>query len=262
MNTQSNIKHLFAIIAIIGLQVSAAYAAREHTGRYRQDRARAIHSGFLMNTSERTTIGVEFTRHPEAGPRRGREWNAPTGRIKEYDLPVDRFDSGGLTDAFYTKLTRISAGLQVRPEDLLAVMYCESGLRASARNPRSGAAGLIQFLPGTLASIGFSGGADEFCLLTETEQLTWVEQFLSRYQRYGLDSAARIYQAVFMPGTLRDGSVVLLDSRIDPVRYQRNGVLDLDHDGVITVSDLAEFVARKCRKPAYQTSLRHLQQTQ
>jgi len=201
----------------------------------------------------RAGTGGEIERRPVFRSRRG---DVNDERAGQFD------GEGGLTDAFYEKLVRISANLQIHPEDILAVMYCESGLKASARNPGSNAVGLIQFIPATLTYIGFNGTADDFCRLGETEQLTWVERYLSMYQQYGLEDVGRVYQAVFMPASMRDASEILVDSLMDPAKYRRNVVLDSNGDGIITVSDLVEFINRKCSKSAYRSWLSQLRQVE
>ncbi len=213
-------------------------------------RQHSIQATGLGCGQEQSADKGEIRRHPVGRPHRRKASKYPAGLCDE---------EAGITEAFNTKLVQISANLHLNPEDLLAVMYCESGLKGSARNPYSNAVGLIQFLPGTLASIGFRGTTDDFCSLSETEQLTGVERYLSKYQRYGLDDAGRIFQAVFMPGSLRSGNEILVDSRTDPAAYRRNSVLDIDRDGLITVFDLAEFANIKCRKPAYRYWLHQLQ---
>ena len=133
--------------------------------------------------------------------------------------------------------------LRSDPLDMLAVMNSESDVMARAQNRRSGAAGLIQLLPSTLRGVDWDHGPDAFCALRATDQLPYVERHLAAYATHGLGSAARIYQAVFLPATMLLGSMpgTVLTTRGCPA-YDRNQGLDLDGDGAITLGDLAERV--------------------
>ena len=55
-----------------------------------------------------------------------------------------------------SKIEDISARLNCKPEDLMAVINAESGFNPKARNKRSGATGLIQFMPRTARGLGTS----------------------------------------------------------------------------------------------------------
>ena len=122
-------------------------------------------------------------------------------------------------------------------------MMRESRVDPQARNPNSGAVGLIQFLPSTLARLGWAGTPDDFRALSAEEQLPWVKKFLLPSTRYGLGDAARVYQAIFMPASLRLGAgpqTALIDSKgVYADRYQPNRPLDIDGDGRITICEAA-----------------------
>jgi hypothetical protein len=153
-----------------------------------------------------------------------------------------------LHDDFFPALDAMCTRLRSDPLDTLAVMNAESDVMACARNARSGAAGLIQFLPSTLAGVGWDRGPDAFCALRATDQLPYVERHLAPYASHGLGSPGRVYQAVFLPATMPLGSTPgTVLTRLGSPAYERNQGLDLDGDGAITLGDLAERVRLRQR---------------
>jgi len=181
---------------------------------------------------------------------------AATGRREKSSPAATGDQADGISDSFLLRAVEASRSLGCRPADLLAVMMRESSLRADAWNRSSNAVGLIQFLPSTLARLGWNGTPEEFRSLRAEEQLPWVERFLRPSSQYGLDTAGRVYQAVFMPSSLRiagSGDTVLVDSHgVNGDRYQRNRGLDIDGDGRITVGELQQAVERCCTSGAWQ----------
>ncbi len=172
-------------------------------------------------------------------------------------------ETDGLSNTFLHGAIEVSHRLGCNPRDLLAVMMRESHINAHAQNRFSSATGLIQFLPSTLTHLGWPGSAESFRELSAEEQLPWVEKFLMPSSHYGLGTAARVYQAVFMPASLRLGAsadTALIDRRgICADRYQRNRPLDIDGDGRITVRELQQAIDRCCQSPAWQEVERRFQ---
>jgi len=60
-----------------------------------------------------------------------------------------KFYSGPVNGDYQTLIRRACAKYGCNPSQLIRVMYCESGGRANAKNPRSNASGLFQFMPRT-----------------------------------------------------------------------------------------------------------------
>jgi hypothetical protein len=157
--------------------------------------------------------------------------------------PTPRPSGGtGLTDAFFQELKAISARLGSDPGDLLAVMVSESNVDPKAQNPHGKATGLIQFMPQTLKGLGWTAGPDEFRTLSAEQQLPYVEKYY-RPHRGKLTSAGRLYQATFLPATLKnstESTVIAAPGGPNAKAYAANKGLDTNKDGVITVSDLTE----------------------
>lgn len=146
-----------------------------------------------------------------------------------------------LTDEFFRKLKQTCSRLGCTPEDLLGVMESESGVKPSAQNPNGKATGLIQFMPDTLAGLGWRGGPDEFKTLGAEQQLSFVEKYFSPHISQGLTSAGRLYQATFLPATLpgsEESTVIAAPEGPNASAYKANQLLDTNRDGKITVRDL------------------------
>src|SRR5579885_3389118 len=99
-----------------------------------------------------------------------------------------------LGSKFWDKLSQISSSVNMNPEDLLAVMYYESGLDPAAHNKNGNASGLIQFMPDTLKGMGFQGDHQDFRALDANKQLDWVADYVSSKAKFnggGFKSAAQ-----------------------------------------------------------------------
>jgi hypothetical protein len=175
-----------------------------------------------------------------------------------------------LQDAFFARWIAACKRLDVDPIDLVRVAYSESGLRASAHNPHGHASGLIQFMPATLESLGWTRGHDAFRTLAPEDQVHYVEAYFRAWaHRRGvagypipqLVTDAHCYVATFLPGRL-SGVVAAgegwrdypLCAALGPLAwaYTANKVLDRDGDGVITAGDLARHIEVQCRGARYE----------
>jgi soluble lytic murein transglycosylase-like protein len=119
-------------------------------------------------------------------------------------------------------------------------MWRESRLLPDIDNPTTGATGLIQFMPETAKNLGTTTSALK--KMSRAEQMKYVEKY---FDSVGLPKGANlgeIYSYVFLPGVAKKSSNGILASRNDPATakyYNSNQGLDVNRDGIITVSDLA-----------------------
>lgn len=143
-----------------------------------------------------------------------------------------------LSDAFYSKTTAISQRLGCDPNDLMAVMYSESGLKSTAGNKNGGATGLIQFLPSTAKSLGTTTSA--LRNMSAEQQLSYVEKCIAGTKKMaGFKSGDKLdtgtlYSLVFLPAFAKREVLTSKGSKY----YAANAGLDTNHDGQITKSDL------------------------
>jgi hypothetical protein len=170
--------------------------------------------------------------------------------------------TGDLSDQFFDDLIDLCGRLQCDPLYLLGVMVAESNVTASARNPISNASGLIQFLPSTLTHLGWTGTPDAFRHLNADQQLRYVEAYFQPYVHFGLNSAARVYQAVFLPSSLPLGSgigtIIAQKGGVNAAVYERNRGLDSNFDGRITVGELQQAIERKLTSARWQEIVQRL----
>ena len=151
--------------------------------------------------------------------------------------------------AFTSGVSGVAARLGISSNDLLAVMNFESGLNPAARNGKSGATGLIQFLSGTAAELGTSTSA--LSRMSAAEQLPYVEAYLRRHGVQPGMGLEQLYMSV-LRGNPATGELWRRGSQA----YSQNAGLDTDGNGIITS---AEAVARV--RAAWQRDLPRIQQT-
>lgn len=143
---------------------------------------------------------------------------------------------------FRRKAVAVAHRLGLDPSVLMAVMAFETGRQFSSAtvNRRSGATGLIQFMPKTAASLGTSTKA--LAAMSEVRQLDYVEKYLKPYAGRMTDLPSA-YMAVLWPAAVgKPLSHVLFAA--PSTAYEQNKGLDTDKDGKITKAEAAAKVQR------------------
>ncbi len=168
-----------------------------------------------------------------------------------------------IDDLFFPKLRQVARDLGAHPVSMLAVMFSESGCRATAHNdnPKSlpperrwNASGLIQFMPPILRGLGWAHGHEAFRRLTATDQLYWVQRYYSPHRGY-LGSIGGLYVATFLPALIKHAGdpdfVLTAKNGPLPWAYSPNAAFDSNRDSSITVSELEQAVVRNCKGPRW-----------
>jgi hypothetical protein len=150
-----------------------------------------------------------------------------------YELHIPQ----GIRASFTQKVAAISGQLGIDPDWLMAVMWQESRLRPEARNPVSGATGLIQFMPATAASLGTS--VDALAQMSAIDQLDYVYRYYLPYAGK-LHSFADAYFAVFFPAAIGKPATWVLESgSLTAAKIaQQNSLYDVNRDGRLTVAEV------------------------
>ena len=162
-----------------------------------------------------------------------------------------------LSDRFFADLARMGQRRNTDPAHYLVVWCSESDLTPTAVNS-IGARGLNQMTPDTLRGLG---APEDFEKLAAEDQLPWIERLIAAREHYNggpFESAARYYHSNFFPLTMARGNapstVVVAGDAEDPrerAAYAGNKGLDADHDGRITLADLAAVLehvrATRCK---------------
>jgi hypothetical protein len=164
---------------------------------------------------------------------------------------------------FFLGLEDVAAELGAKASDMLAVMFSESGCRADAHNDnpkhlpperRWNASGLIQFMPATLAGLGWTKGHAAFRQLSATQQLPYVRRYYLPYRGH-LGSIGGLYVATFLPALIAHAgdSAFVLTAKSGPLgwAYAPNAAFDANGDLAITVGELEDAVRRNCRGPRW-----------
>lgn len=185
-----------------------------------------------------------------------------------------------LSDSFFLRWLAMCQRLEVSPLNPLRVAYSESGCSARAHNPGGNAVGLVQFMPQTLANLGWHAGWEAFAALPAEDQVPYVEAYFRPYaHRIGLGgqgiaqltSDAHCYVATFLPACLPSvvaagdaAEHVVLCGAVGPLSwaYRDNKVLDADGDGLITVGDLGAHLAKQCKGARYDAIAQRLADAQ
>jgi hypothetical protein len=179
---------------------------------------------------------------------------------------------------FFQKLTSIAGDLGMNPRDLLLTMWMESGVDpANPAGGASGARGLIQFMPDTLRSMKVpEHDIATFRSKSGIEQLDYVKKFIQSMQNAHNDgkpfgSATKYYCCNFYPATMyrwkgenvqQNLNVIVVNKNAnnenEKIAYKANQILDVDHDGIITVGDIARMLASKANDSGFQNLLDQL----
>ncbi|NMC63865.1 MAG: lytic transglycosylase domain-containing protein [SAR324 cluster bacterium] len=146
------------------------------------------------------------------------------------------FDKSGLDSQFTTAVSNMASRLGTNPDWILKVMAFETGgsFSTSIRNPRSGATGLIQFMPSTAKRLGTSTSA--LAQMSKIEQLKYVEQYFAPYAGK-MNTFEDVCMAVFWPAAIgKDPNTTLFGTGTKA--YAQNP-LDSNRDGKVTVKEYA-----------------------
>lgn len=147
-----------------------------------------------------------------------------------------------VTPTFRRKAIAVAQRLGLDPSILMAVMAFETGRRfhPATVNRRSGATGLIQFMPRTAEALGTSTRA--LAAMTGERQLDFVEKHFKPYAGRMTDLPAA-YMAVLWPVAVsKPLSHVLFAA--PSAAYEQNKGLDSDKDGKVTKAEAAARVQR------------------
>jgi hypothetical protein len=165
-------------------------------------------------------------------------------------MPMDKLAWGTrVSSAFRDKVLKICADFGWSGEHanwLMACMAFESGetFSASIKNAAgSGACGLIQFMPSTAESMGYS--IKDLECMTPEAQLDVVKRYFKPYHKR-IGSLSDMYMAILLPKYVgQDESVILLSKGVS---YRQNSGLDANRDGKITKAEATAKVLAKYKK--------------
>ena len=161
-------------------------------------------------------------------------------------VDAQKIDTKAIQDPdFKAKLEKVATALGVKSSDLMAIFKQESGVNPKAVNKMSGATGLIQFMPATAQQLGTT--TEALLNMDAVEQLDYVYKYF-KMTGVGSGKLGDLYMAVFMPKYVGYPDDTPLGQRGAPgfsgKVFAQNAGLDHDGNGVITVADVKNSVAR------------------
>jgi hypothetical protein len=150
-------------------------------------------------------------------------------------------------EAFKSELIRYCALLGISPDDLMTVMYAESHVNEKARNPKTRATGLIQFMPSTANGLGVT--VDQLYALTNVQQLYYVYMYFKPYAGK-IKNVYDLYKVVFFPAMLGKAAdwVAHTSTLSAELIARQNQIIDINHNGSITVSEFEQYVSGYIKK--------------
>lgn len=139
-----------------------------------------------------------------------------------------------------------------RPEYVLPVLFAESRFNPGIINS-IGCAGVNQACSALLGSLGVT--AQEYAAWPASEQ---IQKAVTPYMLANspLNSGTRVYQANFLPATLKTKKALSSILATSPSAvYAANAGFDTHHTGVIRIADLANSVAHAAAQPAVKAAI-------
>lgn len=137
---------------------------------------------------------------------------------------------------YASEVVRVASSIGISPEWLANVIYFESGGNPQARNPKSSATGLIQFIGSTAASLGTS--VDALYRMSGREQMVYVEKYFAS-KAGKLRSQEDVYMAVFYPKAVGNPD------------YRFPASVTKANPGIATPRDYAAMANRKAKLIPY-----------
>lgn len=190
---------------------------------------------------------------PGASPSLSTMAQSPTATSNHADSIMFNRKAGAITTkdpSFNKKVDEVAKELGIDPNTLMRIMKHESGLRPSIVNKKSGATGLIQFIPSTAKQLGTTTGA--LASMSATEQMDYV---LKYYQMVGVKpgmTVGDIYMLTFIPAYKNaPGSAVLGElgggklpgtSLSKDLIYRQNSLFDHSKKKSFTVADVKNHI--------------------
>lgn len=131
---------------------------------------------------------------------------------------IDKIDGAALR-----KFVDVAGALGANADQLAACIAFESGWNPAAKNPFSGATGLIQFMPSTALHLGTT--VDALSKMSALDQLDYVRKYLQPFAGR-LKSLEDCYLAIFWPSAVGKPDGFVIAAKGSKVYAQNPGMND------------------------------------
>lgn len=145
------------------------------------------------------------------------------------------------TSSFRQKLIQTAKALDINPDLLATCISFESNFSPIAKNKKSGAVGLIQWLPSTAKGLGTT--VEELEGMSAEQQLDYVYKYLLPYKGR-MKSLNDVYMAILNPKNIGQPANHILFPA-GSKEYDQNSGFDKDKKGYITVADVSKNINSK-----------------
>ena len=213
-----------------------------------KDQSQSVNREFQNMYDDITNINFDsyLDKDSNTGPSQGNQGNQGTQGAQQgqqgqqgYTVPDDQ--------SFRESVSAAAKRLGVSEDDLYAVMAFETGgtFNPAEKNKKgSGATGLIQFMPETAEGLGTT--TDELSKMSRTEQMKYVEKFLSNKGISG-KGLSDLYMAVLFPAAVGKPDDFVLFGKgaikgFTGKAYEQNSGLDANNDGSVTKAEASAKV--------------------
>ena len=153
---------------------------------------------------------------------------------------------------FNKKVKHIAYLLNTEADWLMLVMWFESRLNPAAVNSKSGATGLIQFLPSTAKGLGTT--TEDLKQMSGSKQLEYVYKYFKRYKGK-LNTLSDVYLTVFYPYAVGKPADYVLGSQYSQEVAEnianKNPIFDTDKDNLITKAEVTNYFTAWVRMQGY-----------
>jgi hypothetical protein len=151
-----------------------------------------------------------------------------------------------VSSAFKAKVIKICSNLGCDPSHLMAAMAFETGetFSPSKKNPKSGATGLIQFMPKTATGLGTSTAA--LAAMTAVDQLDFVAKHLKPFKNK-MKTVSDVYMTILFPKAVGKPEAFVLFASPSK-EFKQNSGLDVNKDKEVTKGEAASKVQKALDK--------------
>ena len=178
---------------------------------------------------------------PEAKAEALANTNNPVSTASMTPKKNARPNSAVNESGFMEQSKAMSDRLGIKHEDLLKIMNFESaGIDPSAVNEKSGASGLIQFMPNTATELGTS--VEEIRKMSGTEQLPYVEKYLQGHGVKPGMGLSELYMSILAGNAKAAGKTSLWEK--GSKAYEDNKGLDIDGNLEVSPQEATTMVER------------------
>lgn len=155
-----------------------------------------------------------------------------------YETSVPALYLGVTRAQFIAKVKVVAATLGIPADWLMVVMYKESRLKPNAKNPKSTATGLIQWLESTAEGLGTTTA--KLAAMNGLQQLDYVLAYYKPYAKR-CKSLTDTYLAVHYPVAMGKAATAVVYAKGSKA-YAANAGLDMDKNGQVTVGDITRWL--------------------